>query len=444
MKQIKNGKLGSSILMYAFTFLSSMTLFACNNNKNNIDSISNNMYIDSLGVKNTLSSQLKNGTSSEYGDRSALNSLFRVSDTMLLHNGYKKKSKKEMLDKIKDVFGFYPLNVDPLISYIQICNEPAKEDNGALMDIINKDIIDYKSSVFSPIYISYEYNLITFAYYLPEIIDYQSIAPELQEMEAKEAYLEEVDEFGEQQKYKIEFWKDIPNLTKQQEYNRNFLIHLNKYVFNDSKASLMWLKNNYPDFLEMLVVHYGYMKDKDLLKWIFDRRSILKFNDKNMSSNLFNFGQLIARRNCDGKISFNEKILESLGDTPEDSYMQQISLFLQFLITDYKDLNFVERGYEKLSFEERAEILARLLYWAESLSRRNRNISVNEKPFTYSLYINKYTRIFYEKNNLYDRYEAEFKRKNYYNLPQFQEYLEEAKQREEYIRPVVDPEDSSY
>jgi hypothetical protein len=52
---------------------------------------------------------------------------------------------------------------------------------------------------------------------LPEIIDYQKLFPELSVLEEKPIYFE--DEFEEGVIYEGTYWKDEPDLAKQQKYN---------------------------------------------------------------------------------------------------------------------------------------------------------------------------------------------------------------------------------
>ena len=243
-------------------------LFSCSsasNNNTNQDLISetsnnnsNQESIDaSLSIKEALSIQLKGGRGAKYGGSLGLYALFVVEEDILAQNGYKKPTVAEMKEKIKNVFGFYPPDVNDSISYIRIGNKMPTEDNGDPMDIINDEVLYYTNSVFSAIYVSYKQHLITYAYYLPEIFDYKKQYPELLKLEQNPVYYE--DEFGEV--IKGEHWKDVSDLEQQQKNNHDFIIHLNKYIFNDSKTSLTWLINNHKEFLRMLVKYYGYNKE---------------------------------------------------------------------------------------------------------------------------------------------------------------------------------------
>ncbi|WP_175549588.1 SH3 domain-containing protein [Chryseobacterium polytrichastri] len=51
--------------------------------------------------------------------------------------------------------------------------------------------------------------------------------------------------------------------------NQNILYYYNKYIFNKDNLSLNLLKMQAPYLIKDLVVHYGYNKDKDLMKFVF-------------------------------------------------------------------------------------------------------------------------------------------------------------------------------
>ena len=238
-----------------FILLIVVNLSSCSKktSNNHSDQSLCNMSIDSFKVKEVLHIQLKDGTMSGYGGRFGLNALFSVADTIIQNSGYKKPTVEAMKEKIKNIFGYYPPDVDSLISYIPRFSEPSLNCDGTPIDFINKDISRYDNSVYSLLYLSYEHRLITPAYYLPEILDYKKQFPELVELEQESTW--EDNEFWEG------FWKEYFDLEERQKENRDYIIHLNKYIFNDSRSSLTWLINNYNNFAHLLVKRYGYDKD---------------------------------------------------------------------------------------------------------------------------------------------------------------------------------------
>lgn len=51
--------------------------------------------------------------------------------------------------------------------------------------------------------------------------------------------------------------------------NGEFLFNYNNYLFYNSKTSFDWLRNRQPSILKELVISYGYIKDEDLLDFVF-------------------------------------------------------------------------------------------------------------------------------------------------------------------------------
>ena len=60
------------------------------------------------------------------------------------------------------------------------------------------------------------------------------------------------DKDGEE-RYEVYQWQQIPDLKEQREKNIDKLVHRNKYLFNDDKASFQWLIANDAYFMSELV-----------------------------------------------------------------------------------------------------------------------------------------------------------------------------------------------
>ncbi|MDR1347074.1 MAG: hypothetical protein LBJ63_01395 [Prevotellaceae bacterium] len=338
------------------------------------------MNTDSLGIKKALSFQLRQGEYAAYGGKMGLNALFSIADTILVNSGYKKPAVGEMKQKIKDVFGVYPFEQDSLISFVFDCNEPLREEDGTVMDIINGEVFEYRYlKVSAPIYISYEHQLITYAYHLPAIFDYKKYFPELLELEKEPVYGETDDDDGGTMIVEIEHWKDLPDLGKTQRDNKNLLIHLNKYIFNGSQASLIWLINNQPEFIERLITYYGYVKDKKMLKWFLDKhKSIYNKSVGNSSEynyhNITDYTRMLAYRNCDGKIVFHQEVLDIMTENMSKSYVDRILEYIR-ISDDWEDKS---RLASTFTFSEKAMVLAHLLYWAEKVPKDEKYIAQSD------------------------------------------------------------------
>ncbi len=198
------------------------------------------------------------------------------------------------------------------------------------------------------------------------------------------------------------------------------IIHQNKYLFNDSNASLTWLMNNDSQFLESLVNDFGYVKDQKLLKWMIERTEFRYNYHTNEATNLEEFLQLLVHRDCQGKLRINQETLDFMKENTNtdvlgtfENYVKQIHNFINitaFFGTD----NALKCNY---SFQEQAMIYAHLLYWGEKICD-NEYFSSARDYFMDSFYQGcKETK---------QKYDEEFERNNYYNLPDFEKYWNKA------------------
>lgn len=170
------------------------------------------------------------------------------------------------------------------------------------------------------------------------------------------------------------------------------IIARNKYLFNESKADLVWLKFNDEYFLESLVKVFGYVKDKDLLKWVLDR----SLNDDKSKEK--EFYKILVTKTCDNKYIFHKEVFEVM--TQADAKSKEN--YLNFLIGR---INLPK--IEGLSFSEDTRIKALYCYYATKI----------DKNYMFS---------FFPKLDD-EKLEEEFKRNNYYNIPDFKELFEQTK-----------------
>lgn len=189
------------------------------------------------------------------------------------------------------------------------------------------------------------------------------------------------------------------------------IIHRNKYLFNDSNASLTWLMNNDSIFVESLVLYFGYTQDKKILKWTLDKN---KFYYTNLDNNLENFTRVLANRRCDGKLVFNKEVLDIMTENLNKEYFDQIIDFIRYYGIDNNNSNFTST----ITFSEKVMLIAHLLHWGESLSQEEK----------YSDYMFKFMGAFYKWSKDRNDYDDEFKKQGYYGLKNFKELWEEAKE----------------
>lgn len=191
---------------------------------------------------------------------------------------------------------------------------------------------------------------------------------------------------------KIYYWKDVVN-SKQRKENIDKLVHRNKFLFNNDRSSFHWLSLNDEVFLTSLVLTFGYVEDKELDKYVLE---------KQLKGVISEFGRVFWHQRCDGKLFFHNEMIDIIRESSiekQKEYLNAISLYIRFLVND-----------KKLPFGQKAEILGKLCYYAEKIGKP---IDMGFKYF-YIL----------ETESSGDIYEEEFKKKEYYNIPDFEEVWE--------------------
>jgi len=211
-------------------------------------------------------------------------------------------------------------------------------------------------------------------YSVPEVFDYSKY-PQFVKFE------DSVIQNRKDKDLKIYYWKDVVN-SEQRKGNIEKLTYRNKYLFNDNRSSFRWLCLNDEFFLTSLVLIFGYVEDKELNKYVLE---------KQLSGEISEFGKAFWHQGCDGKLFFHNQmidIIKQFSIEKQKEYLNVISLYIRFLVND-----------KNLPFSQKAEILGKLCYYAEKIG----------KPIDMGSG---------------DIYEEEFKKKEYYNIPDFKKVWE--------------------
>jgi len=312
-----------------------------------------------------------------------MQSNLETTENLLNVNGFKIISKEEFNARIKKIFGRI-IKPDSSKKYLYV-SYSNKCDR--LLEI-HPNNVDYNGT-----YIIKEGSYITDFYRIPELIDYQKEYPLLFQYEKKLPSKQTSKQYGE---IGISFWKDQEGLSKQRQKNIQTLVNRNKYLFNDNKVSLVWLKFNDEYFLELLVKVFGYVQDKDLLKWVLDR----SLNDDESKEE--EFYKILVTKTCDNKYIFHKEVFEVMTQADDKSKKEYI-LYLKSR-TDFPKV-------EDASFSDETRIYALYCYYATKFTQ-----SVEQGDV--------YT--FFPKLND-KKYEEEFRKNNYYNIPDFKELFEDTK-----------------
>ncbi|WP_119789720.1 hypothetical protein [Flavobacterium anhuiense] len=303
-------------------------------------------------------------------------------DKILKKNSFSKIDEQNFNDRIYKIFGRL---IDPASSKSTLCINFEEKCSKTMNFYRNDNSIDIKPYL---IYIIKKHNFITELYAIPEIIDYQKEFPYLIDFENN---IPSEIRTKENDKVTITKWKDISDLSQKRQKNIQTLINRNKYLFNDNKASLVWLKFNDEYFLESLVKVFGYVQDKDLLKWVLDRN----LNDDE-------FDKLLFTKTCNNRYIFHKEIFEVM--TKADNKSKENYLLYLRGKTELPKV-------EDANFSDKAKIYALYCYYATKFTQ-----SIDQG----------YVYTFFPKLND-EKFEEEFKRSNYYNIPDFKKLFDDTK-----------------
>jgi len=349
----KKGFMKKTIISIVFSLL-----FSCQNKTN--DNIETNHLTDIELVKKHLKLQEKIDLSEDDTD---INNLYHLTEfdmelggkfvyQGLVQNGYKIPKKEDFDQRIKEIFDsgncLYSAkrNHDDFVTYFVYDKNFIK----------NLDEIEYDYT-FDHIYVYPKLEIIT---PLPLLGDILTIN------------------------------KDKINIHLSEQ-----IIHRNKYLFNDDRASFVWLRSNDTWFLESLVKTFGYVEDKELLDFV------LKENYKDLAE----LEKILISRSCGGKNRLNTEVFAAVKGWKKKE-LSYFSFRIQELM--YTLMKREEQGKSEINFPELAKILSETAY---HMSKTDENSYYNFFPIL----------------NLTEKYREEIEKKNFYNNPDLKKVWEETK-----------------
>lgn len=377
-------------ILFTFFFILTSVNISCQKNKEkNI----NNMDFE---FERILKKQLKNGYEYYYVDGGVeqkvefteedINELIKLEKKILSNSDYVFISNSEFNLKIKDIF--QRIINEKLPSKYLYVNIRNKCERG--IHYFKDDYIDYVGFL-----VFKNDNFISPLYFIPDIYDYKKKFPNL-------SIKDGIEKTKEGDIYVSRWMGNNYDNNEEQ-----LLINRNKYLFNDNKASLAWLKVNDSLFLESLVITFGYTKDKDLLDWVMQR---------NRSKAVEFINNYVFVRNCKGELEIREDILKYIEQKTTDEENTH----------DYAKALYHYEVYEnpnKWTEKEAYKILAYKSNTYDYLFMKYKNIRYNNRwNILGSIYY--YSNRGDEKE--WKEIEKNFEMNNYYNLPYLKEALEYA------------------
>jgi len=314
-----------------------------------------------------------------------------LSVQILKNNGYNFPSENEFDKKIQEIFRFNSNKnlINFLIEYPCPKEKEVYQSDG-----------NYTISNNNPLFIDKKYKILTEALFIPELIDYKTKYPNIAK---EEDNLPAEIEDNNGTKLKIIKWKDFSELNDLRNNNNQLLVNRNKFLFNNNKGSFVWLQFHDKIFLEALIKTFGYVTNKDLVEWYIKRNGIEKYN-----GNLEEYMKIFYVKTCNQQFFIHKETFSYMDFNPE-KYSREILSVLDDIRTDRIKL-------ENLNFEEKAKLIANLLYFGEKHKEKT--------GLTFA-----FMGTFYEHSSedLQKKYDKEFGKNNFYGLPNFEKLWNDAK-----------------
>ncbi|WP_312390689.1 hypothetical protein [Chryseobacterium sp.] len=299
-------------------------------------------------------------------------------------SGYRMIDNTDFVSKIKLIFG-RTLDMLSTQDYIYV----------NLLDVCNRDLIKHPNNGvdYNGFYIAKKEKLISPFYYIPELIDYKNEYSNIVKLES-EMSTKTKDNDGDN--IVIEKWNDLEGLTNKRSDNIQKLTARNKYLFNDSKADFTWLKFNDKIFLESLVKTFGYVKDKNLLAFVLE-------NNYQKQEEL---EKIVWNRKCGGEFVVNKEVF----DLAKNWKTEKRHDFLMYMLFVVQNMKKEFESNNELTFSQKAKVLGLISYYATQIGNIDNTHAYSFFPMLSG------------KN-----YDDEFKKNNYYNIPDFKAVYEDTR-----------------
>lgn len=187
----------------------------------------------------------------------------------------------------------------------------------------------------------------------------------------------------------------------------SLLLHANRYLFYDSKASYIWLKQNRKLFLEDLCKIYGYDTVPDINDMVIEHTC----QSPDYGEMLDKYKDVFVRHNWDGSIRIHEGLLKYIaeylntcGESEYVSVQQMFNTYKNEMVWSIR--SGIPEQFKEFSLEQRMKITAYIGYYY------NNAIKIEtEDPFRKELAENEDFINFIKKNN-------------YFNLDSFPQLIE--------------------
>lgn len=294
-----------------FVLLFTLLTISCSNAKSNNQKTNNNM----TGIEQLLEKQILHG----YGwgneitdipdDYFFTNEDLEITASLiydyLQKQGFK-NNRSVFRKKVSDIF-----HISDTLAY-QISID--RTGNSAYTTNISLEM--FQKELVTNLFISPQFNIIIYPYYLPEIIDYKTLYPPIAMLEEKVSTEQEKNKDDAITIYK---WRDLEeDLKSKRKDNLTKMFHINNYLFNDNRASLVWLAVNESDFLKNLLLAFSYDKEDKINKMVLDDDEIGYIN-------------LFASKDINGKLQIKTGLMETVAKYSTKEYSNYYQILSKYV-----------------------------------------------------------------------------------------------------------------
>lgn len=337
-----------------------------------------------------------------------LNASNTILKEYLTSSGYKSPANEEFGKRIERIFNrkldFSSDKKTVIVSFTSPCNKELKFLKNTDLDYVN--------------YISKDGNFLSELFFIPEILDYQKMFPEIVTFEND--LPEETNEI------KIYKWNAKPDLSRERSQNLRTVLARNKFLFNDSKADLEWLLANDKVFLKMLVFTYGYDTNEKINKLVLN--DFYTKYDKATPKQTQKIGELFFAKDCDGNLEVRTDLLDfaKRNTTASDNRFAYALANYALVLFDGDVDNVFNEGQDpskKFTKADKAKIIAYIVSIespaTEKFKKENATVWNNEATVIYNIASSQPEIIEIIKKN------------KYYNIPNLKQIIDSSEQEAE-------------
>lgn len=336
--------------------------------------------------KKVLDRQLVEGRDSYRGsfdnyDKKDFDALLEYEQAILVGERYKTPTNKVFMKRVYEVFGRM---IDTLSSseYIRINKRDPCDKSSDLVPLRVSD---------NYLYVSKKLNIITDFYALPEVVDYKKMMSHRPNIE------------NTYKGKKGGAWRDHDDLFSIREANNANLVNRNKYLFSNSSDARIKLSIADKGFLMDLVRYYGYVKDKELLRWVIDNSGGEEYYGH--IDDMEEFAKMFYQIDCEGKFKVHQETMDMIiSHNGERNILGIKEVIWESLRRE--DL------FSELTFAQKAHLYA---YLFETCRRIDKKEAYAMLEYTDLDVTNAF-------NSVKDEYDDEFVRNNFYGYKELKDW----------------------